>query len=52
MGTFDGSKLTIPISNLKGPSRKYIPTLFNPIESSTYCTFISAVALFFKLYFE
>ena len=50
MLSFEGCKVTIPTSLENGPSYKYIPTWFNPIEISTCCIFLFDVVLFFHLY--
>ena len=42
----EGCKFKIQKSFENGPSPKWIPTLFNPIEPSTCCVFVFDVAFF------
>ena len=51
MCPFYGCKLTTPMSLENVPSRRYITTLFKPMEQRIRQVFTFDGALFFKLYF-
>ena len=45
----EGCKITIPISDSNGPSRRYVSTPLKPKDERTCCIFIFNVAYFFNL---